>query len=92
MQANLVTLIRSLMVFVVIGLYGVSTIASGVALVLTIVVLYMDALDGIIARKLVISSVLGLLRFHRSGELLGSHDRDREKLLCRLAPHDGVRR
>jgi hypothetical protein len=30
MQANLVTLIRSLMVFVVIGLYGVSTIASGV--------------------------------------------------------------
>lgn len=61
MQANLVTLIRSLMVFVVIGLYGVSTIASGIALVLTIVVLYMDALDGIIARKLGISSDLGAL-------------------------------
>jgi phosphatidylglycerophosphate synthase len=59
MQANLITLIRSLMVFVVIGLYGVSTIACAVALVLTVVVLYMDALDGIIARRLGCSSDLG---------------------------------
>jgi hypothetical protein len=50
MQANLVTLIRSLMVFVVIGLYGVSTITIGVALVLTIVVLYTLRFDGIFSQ------------------------------------------
>jgi CDP-diacylglycerol---glycerol-3-phosphate 3-phosphatidyltransferase len=61
MQANLVTLVRSLMVFMVIGLYGVNTIACGIALILTVVVLYMDALDGIIARRLGISSDMGAL-------------------------------
>ena len=61
MQANLVTLVRSLMVFLVIGLYGVNTVACGIALVLTIVVLYMDALDGIVTRRIGISSDVGAL-------------------------------
>ena len=52
MQANLVTLIRIFLVFLVIGLYKVNTIACGIAVLLTIATLYMDALDGIIARRL----------------------------------------
>ena len=61
MQANLCTLIRSLMVFLVIGLYGYNTISSGVAVLLTVIVLYMDALDGIIARRLGLTSDAGAL-------------------------------
>ena len=61
MQANLVTLIRIFLVFLVIGLYKVNTIACGVAVLLTIATLYMDALDGIIARRLGIESDLGAM-------------------------------
>ena len=61
MQANLVTLIRIFLVFVVIGLYQVSTIACAVAVLLTIATLYMDALDGIIARRLGTESDLGAM-------------------------------
>ena len=61
MQANLVTLIRIFLVFLVIGLYKVNTIACGIAVLLTIATLYMDALDGIIARRLGIESDLGAM-------------------------------
>ena len=61
MQANLVTLIRIFLVFLVIGLYKINTIACGVAVLLTITTLYMDALDGVIARRLGIESDLGAM-------------------------------
>ena len=44
-----------------IGLYKINTIACGVAVMLTIATLYMDALDGIIARRLGIESDLGAM-------------------------------
>ncbi len=61
MQANLVTLIRVLLVFVVVALFQVNVYMSAAMLVLSVLVIWMDALDGYVARKLGISSDFGAL-------------------------------
>lgn len=61
MEANLLTLLRILLVFAVIGLYQVNFYADVVALCLTVITIYMDALDGLLARRLGIASKLGAL-------------------------------
>ncbi len=61
MEANLITVVRILLVFVVIGIYQINFYLNLLAVCLTILVLSMDALDGILARKLGISSDLGAL-------------------------------
>ncbi len=61
MEANLLTLLRILLVFAVIGLYRIAFWTDVAALCLTAVVIYMDALDGLLARRLGIASKLGAL-------------------------------
>ncbi len=61
MQANLLTLLRILVVFVVIGLYQVNFYTQVMALCLTAITLYLDALDGLLARKLGIATKWGAL-------------------------------
>lgn len=61
MEANLLTLLRILLVFAVIGLYQINFYADVVALCLTVITIYMDALDGLLARRLGIASKLGAL-------------------------------
>jgi CDP-diacylglycerol--glycerol-3-phosphate 3-phosphatidyltransferase len=59
-MANLVTLLRSLLAFVVVALLHIKTRNVYLAaVVLTIVVFWMDALDGFLARKLGECSTLG---------------------------------
>ena len=61
MQANLITLIRVLLVFVVVALFQVNVYLSAAMLVLSVIVIWMDALDGYVARKLKLSSDFGAL-------------------------------
>ncbi len=61
MTANIITLARVALLFVTIVLYGASFGGKAFAFILTILVIYMDALDGIVARKLNIASELGAL-------------------------------
>ena len=61
MAANIITLSRVGLVFVAILLFGVGFYGQLLAFLLTILVIYMDALDGYIARKRRITSDLGAL-------------------------------
>ncbi len=61
MTANIITLSRILLVFVAVILFQSGFFGQLAAFVLTICIIYMDALDGYIARKLKINSDLGAL-------------------------------
>ena len=61
MAANIITLVRIGLVFVAILLFGTGFFGQLAAFLLTILIIYMDALDGYIARKLNTASDLGAL-------------------------------
>ena len=62
MEANMITLFRVCMAFLTVGMFQVDNlIVQGAAVILVIVVIYLDALDGIVARKLNQSSDFGAL-------------------------------
>lgn len=61
MEANIITLTRILLVFVGIGLFSFGFYFDVAGAVLAVIIIYMDALDGIVARKLNIASKLGAL-------------------------------
>ena len=61
MIANIVTLIRIGLVFIAVLLFGTGFYGQLAAFLLTILIIYMDALDGYVARKLNTASDLGAL-------------------------------
>ena len=61
MQANLITIARILLAFFAIYLFGASFWGNLIATILVAVVIWMDAWDGYVARKLGIASKLGAL-------------------------------
>ena len=61
MLPNLISLIRVALAFVVLWLFTLGFYSRLVATVLTIIVIYMDSLDGYVARKLNIASDFGAL-------------------------------
>ncbi len=61
MQANIVTLARIVLVLITVWLFTLGFHYKLTATILTIIVMYMDALDGYMARKLGISSDFGAL-------------------------------
>jgi len=61
MTANIITLSRVGLVFVAILLFGMGFYFQLAAFILTIIIIYMDALDGYVARKLGTASDLGAL-------------------------------
>ena len=61
MQANIITIARIALVFVAISLFGLGFWANVSAVILVAVVIWMDAWDGYVARKLGIASKLGAL-------------------------------
>ncbi len=61
MLPNLISLIRVALVFVVLWLFTLDFYPRLAATILTIVVIYMDSLDGYVARKLGIASDFGAL-------------------------------
>lgn len=61
MLPNLISLIRVALVFVVLWLFTVDFYTKFSATLLTIIVIYMDSLDGYVARKLGIASDFGAL-------------------------------
>ncbi len=72
MAANLITLVRILMAFSVILMFHGNFLWCVTAAVLTLVVIYLDSLDGIIARKLGIASEFGAL-FDITGDRIVEH-------------------
>ncbi len=61
MGANIITLSRIALVFVAVLLFGTGFFGQLLAFLLTILIIYMDALDGYVARKLGTASDLGAL-------------------------------
>ena len=61
MLPNLISLIRVALVFVVLWLFTLGFYPRLAATILTIIVIYMDSLDGYVARKLGIASDFGAL-------------------------------
>ena len=61
MQANIITLVRIVLVFITVWLFTLGFYFRVAATIFTIIVIYMDSLDGYIARKLGISSDFGAL-------------------------------
>ena len=61
MEANIITLARIVLVFVGIGLFSFDFYFDLAGAILVVIIIYMDALDGIVARKLNIASKLGAL-------------------------------
>ncbi|MFC1572313.1 CDP-alcohol phosphatidyltransferase family protein [Candidatus Eisenbacteria bacterium] len=61
MAANIITLSRVVIAFIALALFGSNFYGQALAFLLTIIVIYMDALDGYVARKLNIASDLGAL-------------------------------
>lgn len=72
MAANIITLGRIVLVFVVILLFHGGLIMQASAIVLTILVIYLDSLDGIVARKLGLASDFGAL-FDITGDRIVEH-------------------
>jgi CDP-diacylglycerol--glycerol-3-phosphate 3-phosphatidyltransferase len=60
-SANVITLSRIALVFAAVLLFGAGFYAQLLAFLLTILIIYMDALDGYVARKLRTASDLGAL-------------------------------
>ncbi len=61
MTANGITIGRVLLAFLTIGLYQMNFYFAVAAFLLTILVIYLDALDGVVARKLNLASDFGAL-------------------------------
>lgn len=61
MTANAITIGRVLLAFLTIGFYQINFYFATAAFFLTILVIYLDALDGVIARKLNLASDFGAL-------------------------------
>ena len=62
MQANIITLTRIVLVFFVVAFFQINSVYTRLfATVLAVFVIYMDSLDGYVARKLKISSDFGAL-------------------------------
>jgi len=62
MEANVVTLIRIALVFVTVGLFQISSFyLQAFAIFMVIFVIYLDSLDGYIARKFKVASEFGAL-------------------------------
>ena len=61
MTANIITLLRIGLVFVAVLLFGAGFYGQLAAFLLTILIIYMDALDGYVARKLNTASDFGAL-------------------------------
>lgn len=61
MEANIITLARIVLVFVGIGLFSLDFYFDLAGAILVVIIICMDALDGIVARKLNIASKLGAL-------------------------------
>ncbi len=70
--ANIITLSRILMVFVVVVLFHMGFWERVAAVILTIVVIYLDSLDGLVARKLGVASEFGAL-FDITGDRIVEH-------------------
>ena len=62
MEANIITLFRIVMVFVTIGLFQINSVyVRAIATLLIVFVIYLDSLDGYVARKLKVASSFGAL-------------------------------
>jgi len=61
MSANMITLIRLLLVFVVVALFNINFYANLAMLIMTIIIIAMDWADGYVARKKGIASDFGAL-------------------------------
>ncbi len=72
MAANIITLGRIILVFLVIVLFQLNFTLRIVAVVLTIIVIYLDSLDGYVARKLGVASDFGAL-FDITGDRIVEH-------------------
>ncbi|OGB62131.1 MAG: hypothetical protein A2Y94_12920 [Caldithrix sp. RBG_13_44_9] len=72
MAANIITLGRILLVFLVIIFFQMGFLMRLVAVVLTILVIYLDSLDGYVARKLGVASDFGAL-FDITGDRIVEH-------------------
>ncbi len=72
MAPNLVTLARILLAFVAITCYSLSAYFAAFALLLTMFIIYMDSLDGYLARKLNVASDFGAL-FDITGDRIVEH-------------------
>lgn len=72
MAANIITLGRIILVFIVIILFQLGFYPRLVAVVLTALVIYLDSLDGYVARKLGVASEFGAL-FDITGDRIVEH-------------------
>jgi CDP-diacylglycerol--glycerol-3-phosphate 3-phosphatidyltransferase len=72
MAANVITLARVILVFMVIVMFQMDFYWRVVALILTIIVIYLDSLDGVVARKLGVASEFGAL-FDITGDRIVEH-------------------
>ncbi len=72
MTANIITLARIVLAFVVIALFQMGFYLQLVAVALTILVIYLDSLDGYVARKLGVASDFGAL-FDITGDRIVEH-------------------
>ena len=62
MEANMITLFRIALVFVTVGLFEFNSIwVNAIAVSMVVFVIYLDSLDGYVARKLKITSNFGAL-------------------------------
>ena len=72
MSANIITLTRVILAIVTLAMYQMGFYMRAAALVLMIIVFYMDSLDGYVARKLGIASDFGAL-FDITGDRIVEH-------------------
>ncbi len=72
MSANSITLIRIMLSVVVVVMFGMNYAWRMAAVVLTLIVFYMDSLDGYVARKLGVASDFGAL-FDITGDRIVEH-------------------
>jgi CDP-diacylglycerol--glycerol-3-phosphate 3-phosphatidyltransferase len=72
MAANMITLGRILLVFFVVAVFQLGFFWRLAAVLLTIIVLYMDSLDGYVARKLGVASDFGAI-FDITGDRIVEH-------------------
>jgi len=72
MAANVITLGRVILVFLVIIMFQMDFYWRVAALLLTIIIIYLDSLDGVVARKLGVASEFGAL-FDITGDRIVEH-------------------
>ncbi|MFQ5583050.1 MAG: CDP-alcohol phosphatidyltransferase family protein [Calditrichia bacterium] len=72
MAANVITLGRIILAFIILIMFQMGFYWRAAALLLTILVIYLDSLDGIVARKLGVASEFGAL-FDITGDRIVEH-------------------